>query len=228
MAMSRADRLELVHKWDRRVVYRRAEWHKNKKGTPGRAKWYGLLKQAKERRAYHAKKLAELDGWKPKIIDLDLNVVSKFGGLGTVVGVTGHWTAGPRDRTDAEAVRLWRQYDKQHRAQDWGGEGYHIGITSNGSIGLLRPVWMKGAHTLGANTGRIGIVVHGKPGDKPTAAQAKTIAWLAEHGHTVAMPSSHRAPVDLQHVQWRGHNDFNATLCPGSFKTMYTSKGARR
>ena len=40
--------------------------------------------------------------------------------------------------------------------------------------------------------------------------------------------AAHRQPRDLRKVRWYGHNDLNATACPGSFKTMYVSKGAKR
>lgn len=164
---------------------------------------------------------------RPKIIDPRFKVEAKYGPLGPLTAVIGHHTAGPRDKTDGHAVDLWTKYHAQHKAQGWGGIGYHIGVTSAGSIVLLRPSGLKGAHTAQANTGHLGVVVHGTVGDKPTKAQLRAIRWLCRYAHTSRMPASHRAPVKLDAVRWTGHNDWNATACPGTFKPMYVSKGKR-
>ncbi len=223
----RSDVSASLASWRRKEDYRRAKWKAATKGTAARAKWFGLLKTAKWYVARREGQLARLNP-KARVVRLGAVVDNRFGGLGMITGVIGHYTAGPRDKNDADALRLWRQYHAQHRAQGWGGIGYHYGITAAGSIVLLRPVGMKGAHTAGANTGKVGVVMHGTTGDKPTAAQAEAVRWLAKYAHTEAMPAAHRTPRPLSGVPWYGHNDFNATGCPGAFKTVYVSKGERR
>lgn len=166
--------------------------------------------RAKARRRRHAK---------PKIVSLRAPVSQQFGGLGTFIGLVGHYTAGPRDTSDAHGLALLRAYNSQHRAQGWGGIGYHLAILSSGTIVRLRPVGWKGTHVAGANTGRVGVVVLGGPGQRMTSAQRASWAWLIANGHTTAMPSSHRLPAKPQRV-WV-HSDLNATACPGAYKTDY-------
>lgn len=160
----------------------------------------------------------------PKIVDAGLRPANLFGSLGPITAITGHYTAGPRDRNDEHALDLFRAYDSGHRANGWGGIGYHYGITAAGTIVLLRPVSMKGAHVGGWNTGNVGVVCHGTTGDAPTAAQVRAWRWLLDQAHTPAMPVSHRAPVRLRGKALRGHNDWpshTTNSCPGGFKPMY-------
>lgn len=189
-----------------------------------RLKFFRDLVAKRRRRVRAARERAARQAG-PKIINLKLNVRDLFGPLGSVFAVTGHYTAGPRDRSDAEACDLWRRYHNEHAAKGWGGIGYHLGITAAGTLVLLRPVRLKGAHTASHNTGNVGVVVHGTTGDKPTAAQAATFRWLLANAHTSAMPESHR--VDLRGKTLRGHKDWpdNATACPGEFHRMYLSGG---
>lgn len=151
-----------------------------------------------------------------------------FGGLGPISYVTGHHTAGPTDDTDADAIRLNKQYDNYHRAQGWGGIGYHYNITRSGSIACLRPVAQKGAHVGGWNTGNVGITCHGTTGDTPTNAQKAAFRWLLANAHTSKMPSQHRTPVAIGSKPRRGHNDWSGhtwNACPGTHKAMYLSGG---
>jgi hypothetical protein len=218
--------------WAERVARYRRNWKSKPKGDPRRAYWLAQLKTAKAMLARREHQLRSLEQARvpeaPRIVDLDLGGTNLFGPLGPITGVIGHYTAGPRDTSDAHAFSLWRQYHAQHIRQGWGRIGYHYGVTADGTIALLRPVTDKGAHTAGANSGHVGIVVHGTTGDKPTAAQADAIRWLAGNAHTDALPKAHRASRRLADVRWTGHNDWNATACPGGFKRMYTSKGAKR
>ena len=151
-----------------------------------------------------------------------------FGQLGPEKNVTGHYTAGPRDDSDAMAIRLLRQYHVDHKAKGWGGLGYHFCITKKGNIILGRPVVLKGAHVGGHNTENLGIVMHGTTGDKPTAAQRRALKWLLANAHTTKMPSTHRTDRDLRKAHRFGHNSWSGHTtngCPGSFKPMYL-KGA--
>lgn len=157
---------------------------------------------------------------KPKIVRLALSGnPGMFGPLGPFIEPLGHYTAGPRDNSDAHAAALWRQYHAQHVRQGWGFIGYALGISSAGTIFLLRPTRYKGAHVAGHNTGRVGVVVHGMPGQRMTAAQKRTWAWLVKYGHTDLMPASHRLPGKVRQIHV--HNDLNATSCPGNYETDY-------
>lgn len=158
---------------------------------------------------------------KPRITLLSLSFRSGMAGQGTIIGATGHYTAGPIDASDEDAERLWRQYHAAHLAQGWAGLGYQIGFTREGSIYLLRPFTVVGSHTLGANTGRIGCSVHGTTGDNWTPAQLRAYRYWLDHGHTSAFPASHRTPRPPRELERRVHSDFMATACPGSFESGY-------
>lgn len=217
-----------LRSWRNKETYRRRKWKAARKGTAARAKWFGLLKTAKWYVARREGQLSKLTPAKPKIIDLGIEPRGKWGTTGPIRGVVGHYTGGPVDRDDADACAKWRAHSRQHDAQ-WGDKiGYHAGVTRNGTIVILRPAHMKGAHTAGQNTGHIGVVMHGTTGDKPTAAQQAAIRWYVANAHTSAMPERGRVSRDLRTVRWTGHNDWNPTACPGGFKTVYTTKGKKR
>lgn len=170
-----------------------------------------------------ARRLRPKPSKKPKIVVLNAPMTSNQGSIGGLTGTIGHYTAGPRDTSDSHAIALFKQYNAQHRRQGWGAIGYHYGITKNGTIVCLRPVSWRGTHTAGANTGRVGIVVHGSLGQRMTKAQHDAYTWLLRNAHTTAMPSKHRASSSLINLSGVGrvHNDYNATSCPGNYKADY-------
>lgn len=176
------------------------------------------IRQAIRRRRTRLRNLA-----RPRIIDLDLTF-RPMATQGTVNKVIGHYTAGPQDRSTEDAIRLCRIYHQAHLNQGWSGEGYHLCFTVDGDILLLRPTRYVGAHTLGANTGSYGVMCHGTTGDRPTAAQKRAMRWWAKHGHKPLMGKG-RAQKQPADYPWYGHNDFNATSCPGSFKPTYLARG---
>jgi hypothetical protein len=149
---------------------------------------------------------------RPPVIDLQLRPVEAMADQPNRIGSVGHYTAGVDAEDDEQAVRLWRGVDAQHKAQSWSMIGYHIGLGPDGGIYLLRPIGKVGAHTAGANTGRTGFSVHGTTGDTWTKPQLRALRYaLKKYG--------------LQDLPVWGHNDLNATACPGAFKPGYTSKG---
>ena len=160
---------------------------------------------------------------RPRIIDLKLDFRA-MSTQGSVDKVIGHYTAGPRDKDTKDAIRLCKLYHQMHLNNGWSGEGYMLCFTSDGNILVLRPAKYVGAHTLGYNTGSYGIMVHGTTGDKATEAQKKALRWWSENGHKSVMGAG-RTKVKPKNIRWYGHNDFNATSCPGSFKETYESKG---
>lgn len=210
--------------WQRKAAYRKARhrFYELRGNRAGMAKWSRLLKEA--RRMVERRK-TQLTA-RPRIVDLELVANGELVPQPRIDGVVGHYTAGPTDRDDAHAAQLFRGIDRQHKAQGWTMAGYGFGLSRNGTIFLLRPATMIGAHVLGHNTGNVGVVCNGTTGDKPTAAQAKSFRWLLHNAHTDAFPKEFR--VDLRGLRVKGHNDLGPTACPGQFKTMYVTKGARR
>ncbi len=193
---------------------RRHEWNPTATSRATLDKRKGQVAEAERVIARHS-------GGRPKIVRLAVTIALLWGALGGVQRTIGHYTAGLRDTSDAHAIALWRGYHAQHKAQGWGGIGYHLGITSAGTIVLLRPVNGKGAHTAGKNTGSIGIVVHGGPGQRMTERQRAALEWLYDNAHTTAMPASHRPPRSLRDVPHTVHRDHNATQCPDTYALDY-------
>lgn len=181
--------------------------------------------QAKRGRAY----AAEQDARGPKIYRLSgCSWDWKWGWLGSYVETVGHYTGGARDTSDAHGIAMSRSHHAYHVSKGWGGLAYWIVILRSGNIILGSPSGRRSTHVANGNTGRLGVVMHGTDGDRPTAEQQATFRWLLANAHTSALPESHRAPVDLRNRPVKGHNDLNDTSCPGAFKPMYTSKGKTR
>lgn len=203
-----------------------------KTGRPGYLREFRKWKlRAKSLRADIGKLRKRLEG--PKIIaaaEIGVFPTGIFGPLGSIYWVTGHYTAGPVDTSDAHAIALCQAYDSQHRSQGWGGIGYHYCIARSGTIICLRPIGQKGAHTANANTGNAGIMMHGTTGDKPSAAQERSLHWLLKNAHTSKVPAAHRSPKPLDGVTRRGHKDWpgQATACPGEFHDMYLRGGSAK
>ena len=162
---------------------------------------------------------------KPRIIDLDL-AFRPMTIQGTVDKVIGHYTAGPQDENTKDAIRLCRLYHQAHLNQGWSGEAYMVCFTVDGDILVLRPARYVGAHTLGYNTGSYGVMCHGTTGDRPTGAQKRAMRWWAKNGHKRVMGKA-QTQKRPDSYRWYGHNDFNATGCPGSFKPSFLAKGQK-
>lgn len=189
----------------------------------------GLLRKRRAQVSFAERVIARRTG--PKVVNLRLSVTDLFGGIGPVKFVTGHHTAGPTDRDDDHAEALFRGFSREHANKGWGGIGYHYGIGRSGTLFLLRPAALKGAHVGGHNTGNIGVVCHGTVGDRPTAAQAATFAWLLRNAHTTALPEPYRTRQSLVNARRFGHNDWaghSSNQCPGTHKPMYVSGGKKR
>lgn len=161
---------------------------------------------------------------------IGLHFQDLFGELGPEKHVTGHYTAGPKDRSNSHAIELCQSYHLAHKAKGWGGIGYHYCVTRVGDIIGLRPTILKGAHVGGWNTGNIGIMMHGTTGDLPSQAQAEALHWLLRNAHTSKLPRAHRTdrPIYKPFATRRGHNDWpghTSNSCPGLFKPVYIKGG---
>ena len=162
----------------------------------------------------------------PKIItarQIGLRFDNRFGPLGPEVHLTGHHTAGPKDTSDQDAVRLCKQYHAEHARKGWSGIGYHYCVARSGTIIGLRPITLKGAHVGGWNSSNAGVMFHGTTGDTPTAAQSKSYRWLLANAHTRRMPVAHRTDRDLRNAKRHGHNDWpghESNACPATHKPL--------
>lgn len=104
-------------------------------------------------------------------------------------------------------IRRW------HKARGWRDVGYHYIIDRNGDIGIGRPLGYTGAHTLGHNTGTVGICLLGGHGssaddkffdnftDAQDASLRELIADLKRDFPTISKVS--------------GHNQYATKACPG-------------
>lgn len=225
-----ADLKTVTRKLKRRITSRKKQYRKWKKtGKRGHLKAFRHHKKAVRKLRQIRKKLRRA----PRIItaaSIGIGPSPIFGGLGTPYYVTGHYTAGPVDVSDTHAIALCQAYDRDHRANGWGGIGYHYSICRSGTIIGLRPIAQKGAHVGGYNTGNIGVMVHGTLGDTPTTAQERSLRWLLDHAHTNRMPAAHRAPVALSKLPRRGHKEWpghQSNSCPGSFLGFYHRGGMK-
>ena len=236
--------------WRRRRAFRLRRWEHHRRhrprGHPLRAKWWRLYREAVRHvarwtrlrnrasamLARRRRQLLERGARRPRIVRLETRARGRFGAIGPLRAVTGHYTAGPADRDDADALRLFRDIDAAHHAQ-WGdGIGYHYGIARSGTLVLLRPTGWRGAGVDGVNTGNVHVVCHGTTGTRPTALQAGTLRWLHRNAHRRAMPASHRVRTRLAGLRALGHTDWpapgGATACPGGFTRMYRTRGRER
>ena len=154
-----------------------------------------------------------------------------FGALGPELYVTGHHTAGPTDKSDAQAMSLNRSYHQAHAAKGWGGSGYHASISRRGTIMFLRPTALKGAHVGGHNSSNYGVMFHGTTGNRPTILQRRAYRWLLANAHTTKVPRAHRTDRDLRDAKRKGHNDWSgheSNQCPGTHKKMILNGGTSR
>lgn len=167
----------------------------------------------------------------PRLIDARLNITHLFGQLGPELHVTGHHTAGPKDKSTEHALQLCRSYNEQHKNQGWGGIGYHVCITRKGRILLLRSTVSKGAHVGGHNSNNLGIMFHGTTGDKPTIRQRRALKWYLAHAHTQRLPRKYRTDRDLRRARRFGHRDWAGhagNACPGTHYRLIKSGGTAR
>jgi hypothetical protein len=161
---------------------------------------------------------------------------NKLGPMGPEASVVGHYSAGARARNLAEGIARAKSFHREHQIPisqggriGGAGIGYHYLITDNGIIICCRSTFHQGAHVLGKNKQRIGVVMPGTLTatirDRPTRQQARAFNWLLHNAHTAAMPRAHRTDRNLGQLPRFGHKDLMATSCPGLFHQMYLKGG---
>lgn len=128
--------------------------------------------------------------------------------------VTFHHSAGPRARNYNQACQLHRSYQLQHIRQGFGDIGYHAAMDDLGRFYLLRPLDAVGAHVGGANTGNLGIMLHGNyEYDQLLPAQIDSMRWLFRGGFAELLKVTE---ADIKII--RGHRewpDHRTNACPG-------------
>jgi hypothetical protein len=219
--------IDLIRKRDDRRRRRARQFKKwRKTGKQGHLKAFNQHNRAVQKLSgLITSKRKELKG--PRIItaaDQGIFPVDLFGPLGVPAYVTGHYTAGPKDKSVEHAIEMNQSYDDYHRSQGWGGIGYHYNIARDGTILCLRPVAIKGAHVGAHNSNNVGIMCHGTTGDEPSQEQRDSYKWLLQNAHTSKMSSAHRTSRPLTGLPRYGHNDWSSheyNSCPGAFKPMY-------
>jgi hypothetical protein len=236
--------------WRRRRSFRYRRWKRYRDRLPEghalRAKWWRLYREAgrqvarwtrlrdkaSARLALRRRQLLERGARRPRVVRLDTRVRGRFGQIGPLRAVTGHYTAGRADRDDADALRLLRDIDAQHQDRFGDGIAYHYAITRAGTLVLLRGTGLRGTGVAGHNTGNVHVVCMGTTGTRPAALQAGVLRWLHRNAHRRALPASHRLPVRMSRLRALGHGDWpdpgGATSCPGGFRRMYLTRGRDR
>jgi hypothetical protein len=146
-----------------------------------------------------------------------------------------HHTAGTNTYTAAQSAAIVRGIELYHvKGNGWNDIGYNFLVDKYGQIfegrygGVDKAI--VGAHSLGFNTGSVGIAVLGEYGTTPLSPAAKTsleqlLAWKLDVAHIDPLSivswtsgGNPRFPSGVA-VQLRaisGHRDTNFTDCPGN------------
>ena len=111
------------------------------------------------------------------------------------VGIVIHHTA---------ALTTWEAIDRYHRSKGWGGIGYNMGVSGDGSVWLFGDPLSWRAHTYGYNGVMAGVAIMclDAPNDAQIGGARSAIAYLR----------SLYGPVPLYR-----HSDLVATSCPGQW-----------
>jgi hypothetical protein len=234
------DSLELWEERESRFYGNWRDYVEKGSTSPRRAFWYAEYKHARymvSRRRQEIRKREPDKPQRPRFLyshhpPRGHYVNNRLMLTGSVERGSGHYSAGDVDKSDTDAQRLNDIYARYHDGK-WGDQlEYHVNITRKGSIVFNRPPKLMGYGVGGHNTGTLHVLMHGTTGDTPSPAQQAAFNWLLDHWHTDQVPAKYRAPRDMRNVPWYGHNSFSGpggqTACPGKFKTLYESKGARR
>lgn len=116
-----------------------------------------------------------------------------------------------------QGLESWYGIHEAHKQRGWKGIGYHIGISPEGRVALLRPINLIGAHCEGHNSGSIGVVVWGR--HNKTRLQLTRLAQIV-----AGLQKRFNAQVYF-------HRDLGKTLCPEidreEFKKLLKSFGGK-
>lgn len=118
-----------------------------------------------------------------------------------------NWMDGKSSAAKVREIRLWHTRDN-----GWSDIGYHFVIDRDGTVCAGRPLERVGAHTMGRNTGTVGVCLIGGFGSAATDR-------FDQH-FTVSQDRALRALIaDLQRKYGKlavsGHNQWAQKACPG-------------
>lgn len=119
-----------------------------------------------------------------------------------------NWAHDKSAEWKVQEIRRW------HLARKWSDIGYHYIVDRDGTIAKGRPLERTGAHTLGHNTGTIGICLIGGRGSAATDHPSDNFT-------IVQMDAARRLIDDLKRDyptirEVSGHNDYtDGKACPG-------------
>lgn len=112
----------------------------------------------------------------------------------------------PIQNIDIEDIRRW------HKEKGWIDVGYHFFVKRNGIIQRGRPLNVTGAHTLGQNSGSIGICWEGGVDEDGTiGVDNRTKKQI--HSLNILI-SSILVTLQPDRIKIRGHRDYSGKLCP--------------
>ncbi len=218
-----------LKKWERRLKGRREKhdfYHDDSKRPDAErqklaTKWHKNVDEAEYWVSRRRTELARYDT-KPRIVtakQAGLRFVNRWGGKGKIYRGAWHYTAGPRARGASDLLRLARQYHAYHQSKGWPGLSYEALIADDGTILFANPISIKSAGVASNNSGLVNICCPGTTGDRLTAAQKRSVAWLRDNWHTSKAPSAHRLPRRARDLGWRPHNEYpgQSTACPGLY-----------
>lgn len=187
----------------------------------------GQIKWRQKRREQHRRQVKRLQARrKPRIItaaQLGLRFQYIWGAKGRPYRGAGHYTAGARCKDATALAAEIRSVHAYHAGKGWGGISYEALIADDGTIGLANPVDRMSAGVGGQNTGLVNVCCPGTTGDRMTAAQKRSVAWLLDHWHTRRIPAAHRLPRPARELGWLGHKEYpgQSTACPGDMLDQY-------
>ena len=113
-------------------------------------------------------------------------------------------------------VRRWHVEDN-----GWKDIGYHFLIDRDGTVAKGRPIEQVGAHTMGRNTGSIGISLFGGHGSAANGKFEDSFTHLQDAAlHALIM----KLTAIYKIAKVSGHNQFAAKACPGFYVPSWLGK----
>lgn len=120
-------------------------------------------------------------------------------------GVVVHHSVTAEGKSRPEVEAILRQIDDQHRSQGWGGIGYNLAVDYAGRIYRARGINIIGCHAADNNGRNYGVCYIGDGRDRITNAAVEAIRQCVK---LLQQRSDKRLKI-------MGHQDLNATACPG-------------
>lgn len=167
-----------------------------------------LRTRAQEKRSLRVRKRKQAT---IRVVTQNLPGRSIFGRLGIVRTRTFHHSAGPRDRSDADAMRLNAIYNRDHAAKGWGRIGYHGNITTKGTVIKFPDFSRCGAHVGLHNSNNEGWMLHGNY-DHDKLSEGQKVAIRAIQSGKLAKYGIRGGVPARGHNDWSGHE---SNACPG-------------